>query len=238
MSSVGPGVKSLTASSVVLVTSGKTWNSEAIVDSKDAFVIEADSKLSNQLALVPDAASAWALLHNFVALQSGDIVVRTDEVTTLTSAIDQIAKTLGVEVVVASNSDLIDSKFKEKMKNKGSVKLAITSQSGSNARSLHSVTGEGGVLVTYNGAIPAMTSSLSGIEVPSLALIFNDKQVCGFDFRAWVGNRPTEASRAISESVKLMQNGQLKLSPVAFGVNKVNDAVKGAESGKSVVIEL
>jgi NADPH:quinone reductase-like Zn-dependent oxidoreductase len=239
VSSAGPGVSGLSPSSLVLVTSGQTWNSEALVDSQDAFIIEADySVFKGQLACLPDAASAWALLHNFTTLKSGDYVIRTDEKTALTSAIDQIAKCLGVHMVVATNSDLVDSKFKEKMKSKGSVKLAITSQTGSNARALHSLTNDGGVLVTYNGPIPAMNTSLSGIEVPSLALIFSDKQVCGFDFLAWAKNRPTEASRAISECVKLMESGQLKFSPVTFGVNKVNEAVKSAEGGQSAVIEL
>ena len=237
VSSVGAGVPGVTASSQVFVSSNSgTWNSEALLSAQEVFSI--DSIDIAQAACIPDAASAWALLHNFVTLNSGDVVVRSAEASAVNSAIDQIAKAMGVVVVPASDADLVDAKFKDKVTSKGSVKLALTSGTGKGARAMHALTGSKGVLVTYNGAIAPLDDNLSGIEIPSLSLIFKDQAVCGFDFKAWVANSPVEASQAISESVKLIQNGQLNLSPSSFSAAKVVDAVAAAKNGKSAVIEL
>jgi len=237
VSSVGAGVVGVSASSPVFVASNcGTWNSEALLNSQEVFAI--DSIDSAQAACIPDSASAWALLHNFTTLNSGDVVLRSAEASPLNAALDQIAKTMGVVVVPASDSDLVDAKFKDKVASKGNVKLAVTSGTGKSARSLHALTGDKGVLVTYNGAIAPMDDALSGIEVPSLSLIFQDKTVCGFDFKAWVASCPTEASQAISESVKLIQGGQLKLSTAAFKAAKVADAIEAAKAGKVAVIEM
>jgi NADPH:quinone reductase-like Zn-dependent oxidoreductase len=242
---VGSGVVGVTPSSQVFVASSHsstgTWNSEALLSSQEVFTIDSDSSLDfSQAACLPEAASAWALLHSFVTLSPGDVVLRSAEASPLNSALDQIAHAEGVVVIPASDSDLVDAQFKDKVASKGGggARLAITSGTGQSARAMHALTGSKGVLVTYNGAIAPMTDSSSGVEVPSLALIFQDKAVCGFDFRSWVAHSPAQASQAISESVKLIQNGKLKFSPVAFTAAKFADAVESASSGKSVVIEL
>lgn len=243
VTAVGSGVVGVTLSSQVFVASSQgstgTWNSEALLSSQEVFTIDSDTTLdSTQAACLPEAASAWALLHSFAALSAGDVVLRSAEASPLNSAIDQIAHAEGVIVIPASASDLVDAQFKEKVASKGTAKLAITSGTGQSARAMHALTGNKGVLVTYNGAISPMTESFSGVEVPSLGLIFQDKQVCGFDFRSWVAHCPAQASQAISASVKLIQNGKLKFSPVAFSTAKFAEAMESASSGNSVVIEL
>jgi NADPH:quinone reductase-like Zn-dependent oxidoreductase len=239
VAAVGSGVVGVSASSQVFVASSGTWNSEALLSAQEVFPIDSETALdSSQAACLPEAASAWALLHNFAALSAGDVVVRSAEASPLNSAIDQIAKAEGVVVVPASDSDLVDAKFKDKVASKGTVKLAVTSGTGKSARAMHALSGSKGVLVTYNGAIAPLTDTFSGVEVPSLALIFEDKAVCGFDFKSWAANSPAEASQAISASVKLIQNGQLKFSPVKFPAAKFAEAVDAASSGKSAVLEL
>ena len=237
ISSVGAGVVGVKSSDQVFIASCTgTWNSEAVLNSQQVFAIESID--DTQAACLSEAASAWALLHNFASLNAGDVVLRSAEPSTINSAIDQIGKAIGVVVVPASDSDLVDSKFKEKLAAKGAVKLGVTSGTGKAARALLSLTDKNGVLVTYNGGLPSMNDSLSGVEVPSLSLIFKNQSICGFDFHSWVRNNPTEASQAISESVKLIQNGKLKFSPVSFKVTKVADAVECANNGNCAVIEL
>lgn len=237
VSSVGAGVLGVPSSAQVLVASSHgTWTTDALLSAQEVFAI--DSIDVAQAACLPEAASAWALLHNFASLNSGDVVLRSAEPSTVNTAIDQIAKALGILVIPASDADLVDTKFKEKLASQGHVKLALSSGTGRAARAMLALTGKAGVLVTYNGAVPPLNDSLSGIEVPSLSLIFQDQAVNGFDFKAWVSNSPVEASLAISESVKLIKSGQLKFSPVVFKAAKFADALDAAGGGKNVVIEL
>lgn len=238
VSAIGFGVMGVSVSSQVFVASNSTgtWNSNVLLNAQEVFEIDSIDEI--QAACLPEAAAAWALLHNYSSLSTGDVVIRSAEASALNSAIDQIAKAKGYVVVPASDADLVDSQFKDKVASKGTVKLAITSGTGKSARAMQSLTGSKGVLVTYNGTIAPLNDSFTGIEVPSMSLIFKDQSVCGFDFRSWVANSPVEASRAISESVQLMKDGKLKFSPVQFKIARYADAVDSAASGKSAVIEL
>ena len=245
VTSVGSGVLGVSPASQVFVASSGTWTSEAVLNTQEVFPISDSSDTSSdapldasQAACLPEAASAWALLHTFVSLSPGDVVVRSAEPSPLNSALDQVAAAGGFVMVPASASDLVDAKFKDKVASKGPVRLAVTSGTGKSARAMHALTGSKGVLVTYNGAIAPLSDSHDSIELPSLSMIFQDQEVCGFDFRSWAANNPAEASRALSESAALMRKGQLKFTPVAFKAAQFKEAVECASSGKAAVIEL
>lgn len=218
---------------VLVVSDNGTWNDDVVVSSKRIFSFP---PLDDQIAaLLPDVASAHAILHNFVKLSAGDVVVITDHATTINTAIQQICKKLGVKTVVASEANLNDNQFKSKVSAMGPVRLAVTFESGKRARALGHLLNDNGVLVTYNGFIQTLQNTVP-IELPISPLIFQNQSVRGFDFATYAHQEPEKCDDTIRTVASMIGTGEIVLTPKIYSQDKVLDAIEAASVGESVVL--
>lgn len=194
--------------------------------------------LSNEVAaLIPEVASAYAMLHNFFTLSAGDVVVITDHNTTVHQSIQQICKRNGVTVVAASAADLNNREFKSKVQSFGPVRLAITSESGKRARVLGNLLSDNGILINHNAFIPSLKDT-SPIELPISPLIFQNQSVRGFDFATFAKEQPEKCDDTIRNVATMLGLGEVVLAPVVFSQDKVLEALEAANNGQSVVLKI
>mmetsp|Transcript_26268 Transcript_26268/g.38939 ORF Transcript_26268/g.38939 Transcript_26268/m.38939 type:complete len:326 (-) Transcript_26268:177-1154(-) len=236
VSAVGPDVSIPPNGQVLVVTNSGTWNDEVVASSSGVF--DASSLSVEQAALLPDVASAWEILQSNASLKSGDVVIRTEHgPVAFNSAIDAICKNEGIHVIVARDSDLLDSNFKSKISSKGVARLAVSCSIGKFTRPLMSLLANDSVVVTYNGPVPPL-EVCEGIDIPVTKSIFNGQRVKGFDFHALAKNDPERAARAVAAGAELLRTGALKISATVFPSSKCVEAIAMAENGQTATISV
>jgi len=237
VSSIGPdNFKNFNVGDDVLVVSRwGTWNSEIVTTRKHLFPLP--SLPMETAALIPDAAAAWAMLHNFVRLEEGDVVVISDHKTVVNEAIKQLGKKMRVKVLVATEADLSGHQFKATAQAAGPVRLAITSQTSKLARAYIHLVQNSGVVVTYNAFIPTL-DGISPLELPVSPFIFSNISIRGFDFTTYALTQPRECDAVVGVVADAMMSGDLKLTPKVFAAEKVGEALESAARGEAVVVNL
>ena len=121
---------------------------------------------------MPSATSAWAILHNFVKLSPGDVVVQTNGSSATGIAISEIGSSLGLKVISVTESDLKDSKFIVNALKGSHLKLAVAAHSGASQVALTKALAPKGVLVAYYGPTETL-SRAAGLQMPTCKIIFH-----------------------------------------------------------------
>jgi NADPH:quinone reductase-like Zn-dependent oxidoreductase len=233
VTSVGEGVQSTKVNSNVLFASDAgAWNDEALVCASRVYDVASLS--ADKASLVPDVASAWTVMNKFTSLASGDVVVRsTGGSAAFNQTVDFIAKQKGCTIIAVSDAELLDGSLKKKLEGKG-AKLAISHHAGKHTRAMNQVIVDGGVMVTHNGAIPAL-ADCDGVEAPVAKLIFNGIKVHGFDFAAMARGDREGCAEAVNAAVALL-GADLKVDSKTFTIDKIKEAVERASTGQTSVL--
>lgn len=162
----------------VLIVGEGVWTDEAVVSKANVTKIP---KLSaEEAAMLPNFAAAWGILHNFVQLKAGDVVVQTHANSAIGAAITQVGTALGLKVVAISDADLASPTLAAKAQEAGKVKLTVSGRSGRHISSLQKAMVHNGVTVAYNGVFESISAS-SNVQLPISHLIFHNTAVHGFD---------------------------------------------------------
>ena len=237
VTSVSAGEREFAVNDSVLVIGSGTWTNDAIVSTSS--VSKLSSKVSaEEAAALPAFVSAWAILHEFAALKSGDLVVQTNGSSAVGAAITQLGKALGLKVVSLSDADLSGAKLTTTLQEVGKCKLAVSGQSGRHLTALQKALANSGVAVAYSGVFESLQSS-ADVQLPISNIIFNDASVRGFELVSWVRGNTAAYRKSVAALMPLVQEGKLTLKPAH--VFPQADYLKAIEEvtarGSSVVLK-
>lgn len=220
----------------VLVVESNLWADQAIVEKSS--VSKLASVGADEAATLPTFLSAWALLNNFVKLSPGDTVIQSNGGSAVGSAVSQIGKALGVNVLSPSASDLSDAKFVSKTKaDKHTIKLSISDRSGRTSLDFARITANDGTLVVYNGVIETLEET-EGIDQSAGSAIYKNVSIAGFDFGLWHRNAKADGTfqRALDEVLALGAAKKLNLKPKVYAQADFQKALAEVESTGSAVV--
>lgn len=232
VASVGSRVKSVAANgNVFVVSSNGTWNDEVTIPVSSVFPIPALKP--EQGASIPSVAAAYAMLHNYVHLRSGDVVLRSAISSPINSAIDQICKKRGITVIPVSVADAKTDAFVSKVKAAGNAKLLIANEVGKNLHVMMRLLAKNATVISHNDQLHTIDEDPS-VGLPTSHMIFDNLSVIGFDLASWALQRRTDAAVAITEAAELLKTGAVAVSVKSFAMKDVAGAMDAAEKGEAV----
>lgn len=236
VSSVPVGEGEFSVHDNVLVLGGDVWADEVTVSKSNAIKLPKGS--TESAAVLPNYISAWGILHNFVSLKAGDVVVQTVGNSAVGTAITNLGKALGLKVVSLADADVKSTNLAAKLQELGSIKLAVSGQSGKHISSLQRHVAKDGSTVVYNGVYEPL-HTVAEVQLPISHMIFSNSSVHGFDLQSWFQNDAAAVRSAVTDLLKVVQDKQVPLKAEhsfaqADYLKAVDEVTK---SGASVVLK-
>lgn len=196
VTSIGSSVSNVGVNDKVLVVSSGVWTDNITVPASSVLKIPSSLSVEDS-ANLPSVLSAYAILNNFIKLETGDIIVQNGGETAIGQAITQLAAAHGLSVISATAADYDDANYPKKIAAMGNVKLVITNSSKKTiTKSLLRCLSPNGVMVVYNGEVAPGDSD--GIDVPVGMAIFKANSIQGFDFNVWMSTEPKNVHNAMT----------------------------------------
>jgi trans-2-enoyl-CoA reductase len=252
---LGPGVTGFAPGQWVRPVPGVgSWQEALIARPADLTPLPSGLTVEQAATLCVNPATAWRMLHDFVALAPGDWVVqnagtsavgravielcrhlghRTASVVRREEAIDEL-RALGGDVVVTEAVHL--GREIERLTGGPRPRLALNGVGGPSALNLVKALAPGATVVTY-GAMGKAPLSL-----PGGLLIFNNLRAVGFWVTAWYERADPEATAAMLEELgRLLQQGALTVNiearyPLAEAPAAVAHARREGRRGKVLLV--
>jgi len=264
--SVGSAVKGLAVDDWVIPASPGfgTWRKYAVCDSEAVDPIPRDGvplELAATISVNP--CSAYRMLHDYVPLKAGDLVVQNGANSSVGMAVIQLCKHMGVRTlnVVRDRPNLAELKARleslgadlviteEELANTRAINeamskfdgkkpvLGLNCVGGNSAADIARLLKDGSSMVTYGGM------SRKPVCVPTGRLIFNDVALRGFWLSRWTETHGKAERRAmIDELMTLIRDKEFKtfvqLKPFEEFEQALAVARQGFKEGKVVLTYL
>lgn len=230
VSSIGPDVRDVSENDKVFVYStAGTWANATTTEENKVMKIKAP--ISPETAsLYPVALNAWAMLTQFVQLQTGATVI-ADSLTTATGkVVKELGDLMGVKVV----------EYKPFSKDVAPVQasLVLCGQPTLLRDILkHNVT-KGGTVVLYEPKLDANTH-IEPVTIPYSAQIFHDVHVVGFDLDTWIQGHPDQFRRGVKVIDDFIGDKKLTVPNVpAIKIGDVQAALANYEKDSLCVLKM
>ena len=251
---IGPDVTGLQPGMAVLLPHAYgTWREGGIVEAATLLPIPEGVPYAEAAMIKVNPASAWRMLHDYVAPQPGAWVIQNAANSGVGRAVIAIAKKLGlrtvnlvrrpelIEELTAAGADVVlldNADALEEIKtrtDRAKILLGLNSVGGESATRVASSLAHGGKMLTF-GAM-----SRRPVMIPTGLLIFKDIQILGFWMTSWY-QKVTEAERnaMFAELFELAKTGAFKtpvekIYPVAEIRQAVTHALQGSRGGKILI---
>lgn len=228
VTAVGVGVEGVSVKDTVLVYSANgTCATERSVSA--SLVAPVSSSLpAETLATFPLGLSAYAMLTQFVKLETKNTVIVDNASTPLGKMLADIGKQMGVNVVAHSPAKKGDAPAK--------APLVICGDPAKMKELLKSVA-DNGVLVCHECNLPA--SGYGGFSIPYSAAIFNNVSVAGFDLDGWTAHNPEKVVKAMAAVEGFMSAKKLTtLSASVHSMKNIKSIVGAIEKDAVAVVKM
>jgi trans-2-enoyl-CoA reductase len=201
------------------------WQSRRVVATSELLAVPADVPLMELAMLKVNPATAWRMLHDFVSLAPGDVILQNAANSAVGQCVIQIARALGLRSINfvrrpeladdlrALGADQVfcdDEEGKQQALDflraeSRAVSLALNAVGGDSALRLCDLLAEGGTLVTY-GAM-----SRRPLTIPNKHLIFRGLRLTGFWLSPWLERASAaEVAGTYVPLIELIRGGQLR----------------------------
>jgi trans-2-enoyl-CoA reductase len=238
-----------------------TWRKYAVCESDDVDPIPREGvplELAATISVNP--CSAYRMLHDYIQLQPGDLIVQNGANSSVGMAVIQLCKHMGVKTlnvvrdrptlpelrtrleslgatVVITEDELANTRqLSEVMKQFGDQKpiLGLNCVGGSSASDIARLLKDGSSMVTYGGM------SRKPVCIPTGRLIFNDISLRGFWLSRWTETHGKIERRVmINELMNLIKEKEFKtfvqLKPFEQFEEALTIARQGFKDGKVVL---
>jgi len=230
-----------------------TWREGGIAEAAKLVPIPEGVPYAEAAMIKVNPASAWRMLHDYVAPEPGAWVIQNAANSGVGRAVIAIAKKLGLRTVnlvrrpelidelTAAGGDVVlldDEKANEEIKtrtDRAKILLGLNSVGGESATRVASALANGGKLVTF-GAM-----SRQPLKLPTGLLIFKDIQALGFWMTRWY-QKATEAElhAMLAELFEMAKTGAFqtpveRVYPVEEIRAAVTHALQGSRGGKILI---
>lgn len=247
---IGNEVQNVKVGDIILLPLDvNTWQERLLIRSKHLFPLPSADQL--QLSMISiNPPTAYAMLTEFVNLQSGDWVVQNAANSAVGRYVISLAKKMGYKTInIVRRESLIDElmglgadlvvvdgpgvvgQIREKVAD-GNVKLAFDAVSGPATNVLARILSRKGVIVAY-GAL-----SLELIQLNMAIIMSKDVTLRTFWLVHWLRESTRDKIQATySKLIKMIADGELKAQiDATFPLDKYKDAfslaMKGGRNGK------
>ena len=242
VAAVGPAVRDLRPGQMVLPMAFGTWCEKMVVPAAGVVPLPDGLDRFQAAMLTVNPATAWRMLHDFVALSPGDWIVQNAANSGVGRGVIQLARALGwktlnvvrreslADELLAAGADVVvteECDLRKEWKNLcggARPKLALNAVGGQSALNIANALAGGSTVVTY-GAM-----SKQALKIPNGLLIFQGLSFRGFWLNRW---RKLAGAAEKREMYSLLaghvRSGALS-TPVhaAFPLAKISDAVSVA----------
>lgn len=243
----GPGVTGMEPGTVVLLPHGYgTWRDSGILAADRLCAVPKEVPFHEAAMLKINPATAWRMLHDFVAPEPGAWVIQNAANSGVGRAVIAIAHDLGlrtvnlvrrpelIEELTAAGADLVlvdDDTAVDQVKQRterARIRLALNAVGGDSATRIANVLAHGGTMVTY-GAM-----SRQPLKIPNGLLIFKDIRFRGFWVTEWYKNALASDREAMFQRLFDLAVRGLIRTPVerVYPIAEVREAVAHANRGE------
>jgi len=244
---VGPEVTGLEPGTVVLLPHGYgTWRDAGILEADRLCAVPKEVPFHEAAMLKINPATAWRMLHDFVAPEPGAWVIQNAANSGVGRAVIAIARELGLRTVnlvrrpelidelTAAGADIVlldDESAVEQTKartGRAPIRLALNAVGGDSATRVANVLAHGGTMVTF-GAM-----SRQPLKIPNGLLIFKDIRFRGFWVTQWYKNASAQDRATMFQRLfELAARGSIR-TPVerVYPIAEVREAVAHANRGE------
>ena len=191
-----------TGTRVILLSYAHGWQQERVMDPQDVLPVPRELSISDAAMLKVNPATAWRLLHDFVSLPPGAVLVQNAANSGVGRCVIQIARDRGWRTInfvrnqqtvtelqdlgadwVCTDDDAGKQLAWDDLQRRGErAMLALNAVGGESAMRQFDLLDEGGVQVTY-GAMGRRP-----VSVPNKFLIFRDVCCRGFWLSRWLSH--------------------------------------------------
>jgi len=240
----GAGVTALHPGDLVAPTTGGTWCTQLNAAETDVIPLPAgiDPQQASMIAVNPP--TAYAMLHDYAALEPGDWVVQNAANSGVGRCVIQIAKRLRLRTLnVVRRAELVDEllalgadrvvteevdlrKEGPSLTDGSRAKLALNGVGGASALNLANALADNAPLVTY-GAMGRQP-----LKIPNGLIIFRGLSFLGFWLRKWLVEKPAvERQRIMALLAEMVRDGSLRV-PVhrVFPLSDIHAAFREAQA--------
>lgn len=233
VSAVGSGVTDFAVGDwVVPITPGfGTWRELAKGPAANFMKISKTIPQQFAACISVNPCTAYRLLHDFVDLQPGDVIIQNGANSHVGLLVTQMAREMGVRTIsimrhgphtqhimqwikdmggpgdFVMTEEYVDTwKFHRLLEDVPKPKLALNCVGGKSASDLARVLGPSGTLVTYGGM------SKQPVTLPASTLLHNDIMVKGFWMSRWNQEASKEdRAQMFADVTKMFEEGKLKM---------------------------
>ncbi len=252
---LGEGVTGFREGELVLPMTLGTWTSELTIAAGSLIPLPDGVDIPQASMLTVNPATAWRILHDFVALQPGDWIAQNAANSGVGRSMIQLARACGfrtlnvvrraelVEELRAAGGDVVvteECDLRKEVKTLcGGTKprLGLNAVGGSSALNIANALAPGSPLVTF-GAM-----SKQALKIPNGLVIFSDIRFQGFWLKRWRDRAtPEMLAKNYAELASHLANRTL-YTPVAatFKLSDVREAVAAAskdQRGGKILLDL
>ena len=248
VSEIGAGVSIEVGTTVLLPHGYGTWREAGVLAADQLTPVPGTVPFREAAMLKINPATAWRMLHDFVAPEPGAWVIQNASNSGVGRAVIAIAKDLRtvnlvrrpelIDELTAAGADVVildDDTAVEQTKartGRAPIRLALNAVGGDSAVRIASVLAAGGSVVTY-GAM-----SRQAFKIPNGLLIFKDIRFRGFWVTNWYKNASAEDRAAMfARLFDLVASGKIvtpveQVYPVAEAREAVAHANRASRGGK------
>ena len=237
-----------------------TWRERMVCPASDLLHVSNEIPAISAATLSVNPCTAYRMLHDFAALQPGDVVIQNGANSGVGQAVIQVARKMGLRTVnivrerpditelegvlkglgathVVSDAFVRNPEMTELMSSLPKAKLALNCVGGKAAAALLKYLGKGASMVTYGGM------SKQPIMAPAGPLIFNDVTLRGFWMTRWNQENAHSDDREnmLEFLCDMIRDGHLK-APICrlLHLSNFNDAInktmQGFTSQKQILV--
>jgi len=246
---VGPDVKGFAVGDHVIAGAAGlgTWRTHGVFEADKLVKVPKDIKPEYAATVGVNACTAYRLLHDFVDLKKGDVVLANGGSSGVVSALAALCKARGLNLIVEmrdrpdweemvtrlkeqgaqaviSDTMLRTPAFKQMLHEMPAARLALNCVGGKSATELARHLGHGGTMVSY-GAM-----GRAPISLPTSLFIFKDITLRGFWMTRWNEHADAKArEQMLTDLFTLARNGSLKMFVERHDFSKFDAALKRAQ---------
>ena len=229
---VGSQVKNLKVGDWVIpaIAGLGTWRQRLITDASNVMRVASDIPVPYAATIGVNPCTAYRILHDFVSLKPGDVIIQNGANSMVGFALLQIAREKGVRTINIVRNDRPDvdsvlkllsnlggdvnipsdylgsSGFNEILRDLPPIKLAINCVGGPSATDLARTLAAGGTMVTYGGM------AKKPLKIPFDLIAYKNLQFSGFWMAHWNMTHPLPERQAmIDEVTDLIRKDRLTL---------------------------
>lgn len=246
VASIGADVFSLRPGDLVAPLGVGSWCSHRNVPIHQAVALPAGIDAQQAAMIAVNPPTAYAMMHEFAALESGDWIVQNAANSAVGRCVIQLASRLGFRTLnVVRRPELIDEllalgadrvvteetdlrKEGRALMDGAEARLALNAVGGASALNLANALAFGSPLVTY-GAMGRQP-----LKIPNGLLLFRGLTFHGFWLRRWMETKPaTEKERIFGLLAEMIREGALHM-PVhrVFPLDDIHAALREASEGR------